>query len=166
MRVVFEQMTPNQMRQFLKFLYESMVSYTFESTQIDTIISAIRQDLVNPEWISTDSMGDVLAVLDTKEDLSLFVKMVRGFKDQSFDFPLRPTDHYIRYCGNEWLNAKGLTTKNNAIRFIENQIQQQNMKEIDGLIFTNTWMKEFLNDYRTCIYRKEIPNLVHRFFVE
>jgi hypothetical protein len=143
-----------------------MVLYTFESTQIDTIIKAIREDLINPEWLSTDSMRDVLMVLDTKEDLTLFVKMVRGFKDQSFDLLLKPTSHYLRYCGNEWLNPKGLTTKNSAIRFLETQIRQQNMKEVDGLIFTNTWMNELLNDYRTSIYRKELPNLVHRFFVE
>jgi len=162
MHVVFEQMTSDQMRQFLKFLYDSRVSYKFQSTQVDIIIKAIQENLVNPEWLSTPGMIGVMNILE-KKDLS-FVNIVKGFNDDDFNTLLAPNEHYKKYCGPEWLNSTGMTTKNSVIRFIEHNVLIQKMDEVDGQIFMNTWMKEFLNDYRATIYRKEIPNLVNRFF--
>lgn len=77
---------------------------------------------------------------------------------------LSPTDHFKQFCGNEWLNPNGKLTYANALEFVELQIQQRGLKEKDGMIFLNEYFQNLFQDYRTFMYRHEIPELARRFF--
>ena len=164
MQITFSEMSPCQISKFLSFLYDYNVSYTFQSIPVEPVVRAILQDLINPVWLSTNAMKGLLEILEAREDVKGFVKIVKGFMDESFDRQLIPNEHYKKYCGNEWLGARGQTTKKTVVAFIEHHIALQKMKEENGLIYTNTWLQELLQDNRRTIYRQEIPNLVHRFF--
>jgi hypothetical protein len=78
----------------------------------------------------------------------------------------KPTSHFKEYCGDEWLNKKGTMTTEEAIYFLNYNIKLRKMKEKDGCIFINEWMQGLLKEYRSVIYREELPLLVDRLFID
>ena len=57
-------------------------------------------------------------------------------------------------------------TTEEAIYFLNYNIKLRKMKEKDGCIFINEWMQGLLKEYRSVIYREELPLLVDRLFSE
>ena len=160
-----------EVAQLLRFLYESSVSYTIahDSICISSLIKAIEEKMINPAWMKHSGMKSIVDALEKtskSESIRVFIAMVRGFDINSFNVELVPTEHFKAYCGPEWVNKYGLITKRDAVEFIEYNIAIQKLKEVDGIITTNQWLQELLQEYRPTIYRQEIPNLVHRFFRE
>ena len=161
-------LSPGEVSHLLRFLYESSISYKIEydNVFISELINAIEDNMINPVWLSQQGMKEILNELESysSEKIRLFIVMVKGFDINSFNEELIPTEHFKLYCGSEWLNKNGMITKRDVVKFIEYSIEVQKLKEVDGIIMTNQWLQDLLKEYRNTIYRKEIPNLVHRFF--
>jgi hypothetical protein len=77
---------------------------------------------------------------------------------------MTPTQHFKELCGGEWLNKKGMMTYANALDFVDWQFKQRGIKEKDGMIFLTEYFQTLFQDYRSFIYRKDIPELVKKFF--
>ena len=76
----------------------------------------------------------------------------------------KPTTHFKEFCGGEWLNKKGMITFEQAHDFVEWQIKQRGLKEKDGMLFLDEYFQNLFQEYRSFIYRQEIPKLVQKFF--
>jgi hypothetical protein len=57
-----------------------------------------------------------------------------------------------------------MITFEQAIDFVEWQIKYREIKERDGMLFLDEYFQNLFQEYRSFIYRQEIPQLVQKFF--
>lgn len=131
----------------LKLLYESGVDFECDwneefSEEVNNTISEL-----NPVWLKKIGFEK-----NTENNVKPLLR--------------KPNLHFREFCGYEWMNKQGKMTVNQAIDFLNYHIERRKIKEVDGLIYMNEWMQGLLQEYRSVIYREELPILVERLFVD
>ena len=76
----------------------------------------------------------------------------------------KPTDHFREMCGKEVLNSKGMLSKKDALNLLEYYIKVHNLREDNGIIFMNDWIRLLVQESKPTIYRSELSVIVEKFF--
>jgi len=72
----------------------------------------------------------------------------------------KPTEHFKEFCGSHCLNSDGLTSCEDVLYIINNNIRNQRIKKEGGVIYANDWIKELFQSSKERYYESELPGLI------
>ena len=98
--------------------------------------------------------------------LILHSKLSLEMNESNNSIKLKPTEHFRAMCGKEALNSEGKLSKNNALNLLEHYIRVHKLEEHDGIIIMNEWFQKLVQEFKSTIYRSELPKIVEKFFTE
>lgn len=164
-KIIVDPTTADSVPAIFKFFYENSMHFTIHNEDsIPTLIALIEAGKIQPQWCSP-----IIDLLDTipqtsSNTIDEFINQVHDIHNLgSLEAYVKPTEHFKSYCGPEGLTPNGMTCKKYLLDFMDYQIKARGLKEENGVITTNEWLQGLILEYRSIIYRHEIPHIINRF---
>lgn len=167
----------------LEFVYISKIQVEIQdSDRFEKLLyQAIDSEKIQPSWVRDDRYSkhlqkiedDLVAVLEEGDDtgesqehlqnIREFRKLVnKDYNTELMNTYFTPTEHFKGFCGYEWLTPKGKITPNGVLHFLEQQLQIREIPIVNGMIYTNEWVRNVLEDGREFIQHDDLPRIVFR----
>ena len=162
--------TEEQMTEFIKFLSNKSIRFTADEYFIKLLYKSIISGKINPSWLDNDIfdkyLDDISKEYNTDERVQLFINSVKGHYNESFSsVKLKPTEHFKKFCGPEWLNHEGRMSKKSAYNFVMYQISVRDVVLKDEKIYLNDYLKDLLNVNVYVLSKWELVSVIDSLFI-
>lgn len=161
--------TEEDLVDFVKFLSNTSIQFTGDDNFMKLFHKAIISGKISPSWLDNDIFSSYLESISKEynedERLQRFIKSIKGCYNDSFSsVKLKPTEHFKKFCGPEWLNYNGLMSKKSAYDFVMYQISVRKISISDDKINMTDYLKELLNVNVDVLSKWELVNMLDGLF--
>jgi hypothetical protein len=159
----------DEMSKFIYFLYKSEVKIDVSSEFYSLLYSAIGNDTIHPEWMSSLKMMEHFETMEkfypNDSLLKRFILRVKGCSEESFNtVRLKPTEEFRRQCGSVWLDKNGCMTKRNAYDYVMLHAKVRNLMKDDEYIYLDAYLSALLKDDRQRVDKHDLIECIDRLF--
>jgi hypothetical protein len=162
--------TESEVIEFVKFLSKVSIHFIGDDKFTNLLHKAILSGKIVPSWLDNDIFSSYLESISKEyyedERLQRFINSIKGCYNDSFSsVKLKPTEHFKKFCGPEWLNYNGLMSKKSAYDFVMYQISVRKVNVYDDKINVNDYLKDLLNVNVDVLSKWELVNVLDSLFV-
>lgn len=162
--------TADAMANFIFFLHITGVEVKVQEDKefIDLLYEAITAMKIKPEWLRGTNVYPLLEqtfIRYNKQHIHNFMTRVHGkYSDLLSNTLLKPTPHFMAFCGSESLRPGGYMTKGDAYEYLMYQICIRRIKTQDDIIYLNDFLKDLFHLTSERITKDELIGLIDGLF--